>query len=223
VDGSVAADRIEAFIAVRVKLRTACSNFQELSSRLQDLDRKEAGGDLSLSDIGDAAGSVFTIPARMLDLVRARNSALLEHGMGLGEYSYIFVMAYHERLCAEPEADPEGYQEPFKERTRLELAQMLRNQLAALEASTPPVEAAAAMKALSDEIAALEDGCHLVPWQDGLPPAIAASFAPYSERLDGLFCEAALRFELGQKNRPLGDRTRQAAGAPENHSPAPIR
>jgi hypothetical protein len=120
--------------------------------------------------------------------------------MGLGEYIYIFALAYQEHYCATTHPDFEGEREVVKRRTRLELAQILRNQLAVLDASHTAADADEA-SLIETEIAALEDGSHIVPWQDGLPPAIAECFAPYTDQLEELFCQAALPFELTQKNK----------------------
>ena len=95
----------------------------------------------------------------------------------------------------------------LKPRTKRELTQVLRNQLVALEAYGAPGELGDLKLAVQNEISALEDGTHASPWQEGMPPAIEASLQPYQDRLDELFCEAAVEFELRQKNKnPVGFR-----------------
>lgn len=81
-----------------------------------------------------------------------------------------------------------------------EYTQMLRNQLD--NAAHPPTEATAA--ALRREIAALEAGERALPWAGALPAPIAASLAPYRDRLTPLFIEETREMELAQKNKNFG-------------------
>jgi hypothetical protein len=203
-DGSVTPNRIATFLAVREEIGEACSGLHSIHAQMRETDQKERDGDLTANDLSRSIGGIFSLPREMLGLVRARNEALLNHEMGLGEYIYIYVLAYHEQLVASLDPDSGDGTELIKRRTRLELAQMLRNQLAAFDASPAAPGGSDAATLIETEIAALEDGSHIVPWQDGLPTAISASFSPYTEQLDRLFCEGVVRYELGQKNKRFG-------------------
>ena len=198
-DGTVAPDRIEAFIAVRESLREPCARFRKNRDQFDELDRLEELGELSSGDILDGFKTAFGFGSDFLHLMRSRNSALTESDMGIGEYSYIYILAYGDQLSSVlNETGPEYL---FKPRTRLELTQILRNQLAALESPHHREEYGELNLTIQDEIAALEKGKHVFPWQDGLPPFVEASFSPYEDQLDHLFCEASVRFELRQKNQ----------------------
>jgi hypothetical protein len=201
-DGSLAPDRIEAFIAVREHLREPCAMFQEHRDQFEELGRLEEQGELSSGDIIDGFKAAFGFGPGFLNLVRTRNSALSDVGMGLGEYSYIYVLAYGDQLSALLEEMSRDHL--IKPRTRRELTQILRNQLASL--GSPPHNGTHREHGLmlQEEIAALEKGILVFPWQDGLPPSLAASLAPYEDQLDTLFCDATVRFELRQKNKNPG-------------------
>ena len=201
-DGLVAPDRIEVFISVRHNLREPCRRFRENRDRFDEIDKLEQEGELSSEDVFGGLKTAFGFLPDFLNLMRSRNGALLEAGMGLGEYSYIYVLAYSDQLSSlfnEP-----GQENLFKPRTRRELTQILRNQHAALEAQRHEGEYEELSLTVREEIAALEKGSHAFPWQGGLPPFIETSFAPYEDQLDDLFCDASVRFELQQKNKNPG-------------------
>jgi hypothetical protein len=201
-DGSVAADRIEAFIAVRERLREPCASFQERRDRMEELSRLEEEGEWSSEDILDGFKAAVGFGPGFLNLMRTRNNALSDVGMGLGEYSYIYVLAYGDQLSSLLEEMSRD--RLIKPRTRRELAQILFNQLASPAARGSDGLDGHLRAAVQEEIVALDSGAHAFPWQDGLPPLVEASIAPFEERLDELFCEATVRFELRQKNKNPG-------------------
>ena len=116
--------------------------------------------------------------------LEARNQALLEEEMGLGEYLYIYVLAYADQLRqvhSSPFADIE--QAHVGDRARRKLAQILRNQLDALESSEIRSAYPELAGDLRDQIESLSAGRQEFPWANGLPPAVAASLEPYAELL----------------------------------------
>ncbi|MBU0740902.1 hypothetical protein KKG45_11655 [bacterium] len=197
-DGAVAPERVEIFLAVRAGLLEQTGRIQATFARIDSVDRQE---DLDAGELWDfLRDAVGTLP-RMVEYFSARNTALLAHGMGLGEYFYIYVLAYGDRLCPPGEdGHPPAECEYVTGRTTRELTQMLRNQLD--NPDHPPPDGIAA--SLEREIAALERGERVLPWQGERPAAIAASLAPYRARLDRLFCEQTRELELIQKNRNIG-------------------
>jgi len=78
---------------------------------------------------------------------------------------------------------------------------MMENQLAGLRESGSGDEETAT---LETEIANLEEDSGRLPWQDGLPPAIAEALAPYREDLDTVHCKATgpLELMLNEKRGP---------------------
>jgi hypothetical protein len=136
--------------------------------------------------------------------MEARNQTLLEEGMGLGEYMYIYALAYSEQLLQvndSPFADVE--QAHVGNRARRELILILRNQLNALETVEVRTARPELAANLRDQIARLGSGRQVLPWENGLPPAVAASLAPYAELLTESYCEGIAKIELMQKNKGL--------------------
>ncbi len=207
-DGSIAAGRIEAFIRVRKALQPNCADYQVVMAGISGLD------DLESEDgkvPGDAAStgllglkSVFRAGPEMIEFTRTRNMALLEEDMGLGEYLYIYLTTYGAQLAAESDSDFAKMEEAYiSERTRKEYAQILTNQLAALEKSGLQSSLANLDTDLQAEIQALNDGSHTSPWPQGPVGRSRESLAPFQQQLDGLYCSGIARTELLQKNHGL--------------------
>ena len=198
-DGSVSPDRIETFLAVRGHLREPCGEFDKRHARLEEIGEMEETGEISWTDLVDGFKVSLGIGPGFLHLMKARNEGLTEEGMGIGEYTYIYVLAYNRRLSELAEESEE--KQLFKARTREELTQILRNQLTSLKAGQERTDLDDLKSGLEEEISRLEAGDHAFPWQRRLPPHLAASFSPYRGLLDDSFCEATVRLELRQKNQ----------------------
>ncbi len=132
-------------------------------------------------------------------------------GVGLGECTDICGLAYYAWLGHSPAEGPEsagGEDEAefgprmgnaSSGRIRGDLLQMLRNQLAAL----PDDADEAWRETLAGEIEAVEADSRRLPWQDGLPAQVAASFEPYRDALETSYSPVTNAFELG-RNRKRG-------------------
>jgi hypothetical protein len=169
------------------------------------LERFDGQEDVSRREILEEAWRVtrtaLEVPALMGDFFVLRNEALLDAGMGLGEYTYIYAVAYVDRLVAPGPAEGRFFdEEPVNDRVRAALRAMLVGQLAALRAAE---EGGFDIGLLEAENAALGADSRRLPWQDGLPAAVAASIQPYRTRLDDLFCAASAPLEL-MRNRDRG-------------------
>jgi hypothetical protein len=157
------------------------------------------------------------------EFFRVRNQTLLASGMGLGEYTYIYVLAYYSLLGHSPEDGPEDAfvefeaeerddsgprvttsmaedEYPFT-RIRRDLITVLNNQLATLppEGEDPVMDAW--REELAAEIAALDEDPSRGFWPAGLPAAIAASLDPYRERLESTYNPFMNVFELSRNRR----------------------
>jgi hypothetical protein len=196
-DGAIPAERIEAFLHVRAAVEQACAGLNETSERFLAMERFDGQEQVSSSEVMRAAWratrSAMGMAPLMGQLFEARNEALLEAEMGLGEYTYIYVLAYLSELQS-----PSPEQQVFEEdaansRVRRALVRMLsRQHEAALAAGSPEQDLAA----LAAEIAAMEQDPERLPWQDGLPAAVAASLDPFRQRLDDSFCAGTAPFDL---------------------------
>jgi hypothetical protein len=210
-DGALRPERIEAFLLTRELMAEART---ETEGALALLSSGESGtaqvpGVLGrLLEWGSTAMKVeagTSLVPEAIAFIGARGEALLEAGMGPGEYLYIYSLAYFSWLGRSPADGPsfpfvgdddqqhqgrpdefdvrEGRREAVLTRLNEKLLPVLRRQLAALDESGDLVESDAWRGQLAAEVAAMEQDRFRIPWRDGLPPVIEESLAPYRARL----------------------------------------
>ncbi len=191
----VTADRLERFLQVRRALDPLCSRFDNVIGRIEEIDNREESP--GIREIFGVMGGALGFPRLMTDYVGTRNQALLDAEMGLGEYTYIYVMAY----CTGPatgEDEQRSLNKALSRRVRRAMIGMVERQRALLAAQ----EAGAEQLALLDgEIEALHSDDRRRPWQNGLPALIADSLQPEREELARLACPLASDFALGRTER----------------------
>ena len=200
-DGAIRADRMETFLAVRESLQPYCDRFQGTFGAFQRMEEIDERGEPSMREALGVVRSALGIAPLLGRFSAARNQELLDAGMGMGEYTYIYVLAYRSWLDkpAEDEGGPLTSRR-LSGRVRNALAEMLRRQRERLaEEQTEGHQELIDM--LEAEIAALEEDRDRVPWQDGLPEHLEAALAPHRERLESLYCPAAQDFELARNRR----------------------
>ena len=207
-DGSIPAQRLEAFIRVRETVQPNCLAFQSILSSIIDLENLDTKQEVSASDVTSASKggfkSMFSAGSKMLEFSESRNTALLAANMGLGEYMYIYLTVYGEQLEGESESKYSATEEAYiSPRTRREFAQILGNQLTALEAVGPQQTLQDLEIQLQAEIEALKSGTHSSPWPDGPVGIARESLAPYQQKITDLYCTGIVGIELLQKNRGL--------------------
>lgn len=196
-DGAITADRLEAFLTVRSAIMELCDDFAESSRQFQRMEEMEDDTPKTevFVDIMKLMKEIFGMVPRLGKFFEARNSTLFAVDMGLGEYTYIYVMVYRDRAVpGGVDKSPVFGDDAVNSRIHAALRQMLRNQLAGADEQNGTLTA---------EIARLEAEPERLPWQDGLPPALAASIAPFRERLDAAFCVETMGLELN-KNQQRG-------------------
>lgn len=196
-DGAVPAERIEAFLEVRESLAGLCRDFEETAAgmqRMEEMDGREEVPRGELLGVGlKTAWSMFGVGPRLGQLYEVRNRGLLDAEMSFGEYTYIYVMAYHDRLSPVPGEVDFFTGDAINGRIQSGLAEMLERQLAQARTLDPEVEMLAALEI---EVAAMREDRGRGPWRDGVPPAVEASLAPYDRRLVETFCNATRELEL---------------------------
>ncbi len=97
IDGRIPADRMGIFLAVRNDIQPVQ---QEVSGLFQTLDGTGDSGWVAKAK----AGMKF-IPS-LLIFIEERNQIMLDHGMGVGEYQYIYSLAYYGLLGKDPSDGP---------------------------------------------------------------------------------------------------------------------
>lgn len=193
-DGSIAPGRMEAFLAVRRAVQPLCEEFTATEDQIMSMQRFDDQEDVSRSEVLREALATtrraIGLGPLIGELYAARNAALVEAEMGLGEYAWIYTAAYHDRLDDTPDSGDALFGGSHTDRRVLaDLRGMLERQLAEVE--DPDARAA-----LEREVEAMESDSGRLPWADGLPPPVADSVAPFRDRLDALYCAAAAPIEL---------------------------
>ena len=200
--GNIPPDRLELFLELRATLVTACLDYgtvQEAFDAVESMDSSKAEGKEVVGTahlLGSAALSITPFLARFFEL---RNSELLAVGMGLEEYAYIYAFSYHEQLLSDhTRAQIFSNGDPISREASEMLKACLARQGEALDPASSEASQRNALEAESQEMA--RDPARLI-WQDGLPPAVHASLAPYRDRLDQLFCGATAGLEMERSSR----------------------
>jgi len=201
-DGTIPPERLERFIRVRRAVHPACVELQLVMDGIVGMASIEDDPDLPGEEAArrgiKGVKSAMKAGSRMLQLMDARNSALLEEDMGLGEYLYLYLAAYSDQL-ARVESSPyvELEESRISNRTREEFIQMLGNQLDAPGSGS----LGDVRMALEEEIQSLQESELTTPWTHGLLPRTRESLSPRQDELDGLYCDGVVAIELLQKNR----------------------
>ncbi len=208
LDGVVAPARMEAFLAVRdsiAPMRKGIEDAFASFARAEKMGRKK-----DFRTILDAVRGGFSMGPLTGEFYDKRNAALLAHDMGLGEYTYIYCLAYFSYLGLEPEAGLRGLRYDDEESgygLRSRINRRMREELGNLQKALDAQASGAAVpkgsfrEALNNEVAALLTDDRRLPWPGSLPPGIAAGFAPYRERLQSTYSAATNFFEFGSNIR----------------------
>ena len=195
--GAPTPDRLDAFLEVRRALSVTCADFGHMEEQVRKLESFDDQDDVSRLAVVKQAFSTSKSMMGMGPLIgnfyETRNQSLLDAEMGLGEFTYIYVLAYREQILDPPEDLQLLGPRAINRRVHRALVSMLENQLRVLrDAGAADDEIAA----LEIEIAALEEDTARIPWKEGLPPTITDALAPHREELDALHCPATAPLEL---------------------------
>jgi hypothetical protein len=206
--GRVSDLRMEAFLAVR---EATMPQRQALAESIEAMAPTEGEG-RTAGGIRAARAGISMAP-RILEFARARNEALLEAGMGQGEYAWIYWLSYHAWLghpagesllddIMEMRSESDGAvqmhidgisTEEAKWQLRRDIRSMLRNLEQELANRS---EASELHQLVVAELDALSEDSHRMPWEDSLPDALVVDLEPYRERLEAAYSPATNPFEL---------------------------
>jgi len=198
VDGSVPVDRVAAFLTVRESLAEVHAEIERVDRQMGDFDDLADDGE---PELRVALPAVFRLTKEMMGLPwvfgeteRVRNRALVEARMGLGEYTYIYIVGYHDQMLAQAEKANLFGASAANERVRIDLRSMIERQLAAAQSELGEDDKWVVV--LAAEVDALRADERRIPWQDGLPDEIAACFAADRDRFDATYSAAAAELDL---------------------------
>lgn len=222
-DGSIGSDRIEAFLAVR----DAFSPYQEkLESSMMELQNRVGKSEVEVKKPKNVLEMIklgFGLVPQVAEFMKFRNQALLDAEMGMGEYTYIYAIAYFSWLGKLPEDGPdfevmeegggsrlnemdvkeirEERRDSMRRRLHRMLLPMLQNQREKLAAGGASETASEWQNNLDAEIQAMNADRFRLPWEDGLPEVIKASLDPYRDRLEQSYNAMTNPFELTIEQR----------------------
>jgi hypothetical protein len=223
-DGSIGPSRVEAFLAVR----DAFAPFREkLEISMRELQEKAGQSEVEVKkpkNVFEMVKLGFGLIPQIAEFLKYRNQALMDAEMGMGEYYYIYAIAYFSWLGKLPEDGPdfevmgpedsesswgEMDREEIREerrdsmlrrlhRTILPMLQNQRDKLATTGVSGSLSEWEGLLEA---EIQAMEEDRFRLPWEDGLPDEIKKSLEPYRDRLERSYNAMTNPFELTIEQR----------------------
>lgn len=193
--------RIKVFIAVRREVMGSCEQFQDIVGSFQVMEELDNGeGDPSIGQVlhglKGVMGSVFGLANALGEVTRVRNQALRDQGMGMGEYTWIYVLAFNSYLDKSPNT---GIDDKFGrgysgDELRL-ISKLMENHAGALEEAGDTDSAPIWL----NEVARLKRIDEGVPFRDGqLPDGLAGTFAPFRKHLEKSYCAALAEFDLGR-------------------------
>jgi TonB family protein len=208
-NGAIAPERMEAFLIVRDALKDAQTR---LSQGLDNFDPEQLGRrQQSFGAVLRILNDLSNVIVPIGEYMTRRNQVLLDKRMGLGEYAYIYTIAYHSWLGHPPEEGPtildrirmQDRSRAFDENSGLSpdsvrrqyrrvILRLLENQLGGIKEA----ESSKWRSALKEEIARIDSNIGRVAWQDNLPAAIEESLKPYRGRLLSTYQSSANFFEF---------------------------
>ena len=194
-------DRLEAFIAVRRALVPMCEEFRKIGDSFAAMDELDKGGDEPSKGeifiaIGGLTGNIFGMVGNIGRFTEQRNQALLDGGMSLGEYIWIYVLVYNSWQGQVPNRDFDGDAKGDMSAKEQKVVRTLVRKHAEALASAGMVAEAALWEDEADRMKRSETG---VPFKDGhLPEGLTRVFQPYSGKLESLYCAATSSFEMNR-------------------------
>jgi len=192
-DGAVAADRMRRFIAVRRVLAPRCDEIADLTGSFRRVQSaaKEGRPDVVglFGRIADAARRMPRLGLTFGAYVTDRNKALLDNGMGLGEYTWIYVVSYLAFLEQPPATLLPSSNRPglFQDRIYPETARLIERHIEDTGMIGGP---------WVDELPRLRRDRERVPFSGNLPPELATSLEPHRPALADVACPAAAELDV---------------------------
>jgi hypothetical protein len=242
VDGSLPADRLALFAALRDSVAARRQEAAPALAFIEDAKRKRPAGRTTIEKIGDKIGFLqggFSLVSGVLDYFSYQQRLLRDAGMGPGEYRFYQSLTSYSWLGWNPLARPQDVEAlrsmEILEDVEAETAaadSLLRQQLAnaqhALATQPPQTDAARALATALDAELGVPAEAGRFPFAGHLPVGWAAALAPYRDRLLAALPQSPAevplevmhptvheqgpRFEFGERHRKRGVRMSHREG-----------
>lgn len=198
--GVIPAERVEAFLRVRADTMPSRQAIADFFSKIPDRDRAEEMEDSSVWDqirfaLSMARGGL-SLPSDLGEFFSQRNRSLLEQEMGMGEYTYIYCTAYYSWLKKSIDDGPGRTgtdvnvgDANFRRVRRIWIGSLQRSVESSAEAGEAPEQ-------VVEELRRLQEDSQRIPWEDGIPAAIAENLEPFREDLENTYLALTNPFEL---------------------------
>lgn len=198
VDG-LSPGRIQAFLAVRQELMPHCEELEKIAGNFQAMEELDEVDEPSTKEIFQGLGKVFGgikgMVTEMGRVIEVRNYALLEQEMGLGEYTWIYVLTYYSYLGYEPNTGIEDEGGGLNHREKGLMEDLMKNHAEALR-DAGFGERAQVWLDEADKLDWLDSG---VPFDGGdLPEEVLLVLESYRLRLEESYCPPMADMDLGQ-------------------------
>lgn len=196
---SLRPERLEAFLRVRAEVVEHCGKIEEVAAGFAAMDevdgKEDPGVGEVLSGLGKVMGSVKGMVTELGAVLETRNDALIAEDMGLGEYTWIYVLSYYSYLGRIPETGVEDEGGAMDTRDRRLMRRFMERHAVALE-EAGRAEEAVVWKEGADNLDREESG---VPFAGSeLPASVRAALDPYYELLELTFCPPLAEMDLGE-------------------------
>lgn len=228
-EGAIKPERIEAFLSVRDTFAPARQKLEVSFEALRkgktepEIEVKESKNVIKMISLG------LGLVPQISELLKSRNQALLDKGMGMGEYYFIYAISYYSWLKKRAEDGPDVQLMEFEERrdyrdnrewlemrrelmlkrVNRQILPMLGNQLKKLAESDKSGIQTKWRKKLEAEVKTMESDRVRIPWQDGLPPALEASLRPFKEHLEASYSVMTNSLEMTMEQRERAPETKK--------------
>jgi hypothetical protein len=194
-DGSVPADRLQSFIAVRRVLYPRCEDVARLQrafAKMEAYEEKDRVAPMELlRDVTRVVKVLPTVGRHFGEYLTARNEALRANGMGLGEYTWIYVVTYHSWLGHRPLQAIEGGPHPS-----MFFVRVIPQVRAMMQRHVDDAADDEELAAWRSELTVLEQDARRIPFEDGLPPELESSLVPHRGELERLACPEAAELDV---------------------------
>jgi hypothetical protein len=192
--GAIPVERMAIFLDVRRELLPVQERLLGARSVIRDIEVMAASDEEHSTEeaaklLKPAPKTLFKLAFYLAEYATTRNELLLERGMGLGEYSWIYVIAYYSWLGNEPCRLIESSSNPrvYQDRVAGQVREMIRRHI---ETTGDDLIEERRLAAWRDDLALFERSPERIPFRQGLPRELLASLQPYRQELLALYAPA---------------------------------